>query len=141
MIGYGVVGSGIVGLLHKNAATIAARAGEQIEVRYILDLRDFPESPYGAKHIKDFNLILADESIGVVMEAIGGINPAYQFTKALLKAGKSVVTSNKELVANKGAELLSIARAHGGNYLFEASVGGAIPIIRPLSACLAANEI
>ena len=141
VIGYGVVGSGTVELFEKNRDSINAKVGRDCDIKYIVDLRDFPDSPFADKMVKDFNTVLEDDEIEVVAEVIGGINPAYTFTKQALERGKSVVTSNKELVANKGAELLKIAHEHNCNYLFEASVGGGIPIIRPLNKCLAGNTI
>lgn len=141
VMGFGVVGSGVVELSAKNAASIAKRAGQDVEVKYILDLRDFPDSPFADRVIHDFNTILEDPEIAVVAEVMGGLEPAFSYSKALLCAGKSVVTSNKQLVAEKGAELLALAKEHNVNYLFEASVGGGIPIIRPLHMCLAANQI
>lgn len=141
VLGHGVVGSGVAELLMKNSESIAKKAGEEIRVKYILDLRDFPDLPYGEKFIKDFNIILNDPCVKVVVEAMGGVNPAYDFIKASLEAGKSAVTSNKEMVAAKGAELLKIAREKNVNFMFEASVGGGIPVINPLHQCLAANEI
>ena len=141
VLGYGVVGAGVVELLHKNESGISKRANEKIEIKYILDIRDFPDSPYHSLFIKDFEKILFDEEIEVVVEVIGGLNPAYSFVKRSLLAGKSVVTSNKELVATYGDELLKIAKDNNLNFLFEASVGGGIPIIRPINQCLAANEI
>lgn len=141
VMGYGVVGSGTVEVFYKNHSSIAQKIGEDIDIKYILDLRDFEDSPYKDKFIKDFNIILNDSEISVVVEVIGGLNPSYNFVKSLLEAGKSVVTSNKELVAEKGAELLHIAREKKVNFFFEASVGGGIPIIRPLHHCLSANEI
>ncbi len=141
VMGYGVVGSGTVEVFYKNLSSIETKVGDDIDIKYILDLRDFDDSPYKDKFIKDFNIILNDPEITVVVEVIGGINPAYNFVKSLLEAGKSVVTSNKELVAEKGAELLHIAREKKVNFFFEASVGGGIPIIRPLHHCLSANEI
>ncbi len=141
VMGYGVVGSGTVEVFYKNLSSIETKIGDDIDIKYILDLRDFNDSPYKDKFIKDFNIILNDPEITVVVEVIGGINPAYNFVKSLLEAGKSVVTSNKELVAEKGAELLHIAREKKVNFFFEASVGGGIPIIRPLHHCLSANEI
>lgn len=141
VIGYGVVGSGTVELFEKNKESIANKVGRDVEIKYILDLRDFPDSPYGEKHIKDFNILLNDKEVEVVAEVVGGVTFAYDYTKRLLESGKSVVTSNKELVAKKGAELLKIAKEHNANYLFEASVGGGIPIIRPLHKCLAGNSI
>lgn len=141
VLGYGVVGSGTVEVFYKNKHNLEKKAGEPLDIKYILDLRDFPDSPYADKFVKDFNIILNDPEITVVTEVIGGINPSYDFVKSSLLAGKSVVTSNKELVAKKGAELLKIAREHNVNFFFEASVGGGIPIIKPLHACLEANEI
>lgn len=141
IMGHGVVGSGVAELLVKNGASIAKKTGRAIEVKYILDLREFNGCPYKDKFTKDFNVILSDPDIKVVVEAMGGLHPAYDFTKACLEAGKHVVTSNKEVVAEKGAELLSIAERNNINYLFEASVGGGIPVIRPLHQSLAANEI
>lgn len=141
VLGYGVVGSGTVELFEKNRELIDKRIDRDCDIKYIVDLRDFPGDKFSDLIIKDFNTVLEDDEIEVVAEVIGGIEPAYSFTKAALERGKSVVTSNKELVANKGAELLQIAHEHNVNYLFEASVGGGIPIIRPLNKCLAANRI
>ena len=141
VLGYGVVGSGTVEVIYKNKELLEKKAGEALDVKYILDLRDFPDSPYADKFTKDFNVILNDPEVTVVAEVIGGIKFSYGYVKSLLEAGKSVVTSNKELVAEKGAELLAIAHEHNVNFFFEASVGGGIPIIRPLHQCLAANEI
>ena len=141
VMGHGVVGSGVVEVLYKNQKSIDQRAGEGIRLKYVLDLLDFPGLSYSDKFIKDFSIIENDPEIAVVVEVMGGLNPAYDFVKRCLLAGKSVVTSNKELVAAKGSELLSIAREQNVNFLFEASVGGGIPIIRPMSQCLAANEI
>ena len=141
VLGYGVVGSGVVELVHKNPQTISKKAAMPIEIKYILDIRDFDDSPYAKLFVKDFNVILNDPEVEVVVEVIGGTKPAYDFVKNSLLAGKSVVTSNKELVATHGDELLAIAKEKNVNFLFEASVGGGIPIIRPLNQCLAANEI
>lgn len=141
VLGYGVVGSGVVELMHKNPESINSKAGTDIEIKYILDIRDFDDSPYKDLFTKDFNVILNDSEIDVVVEVIGGLNPAYSFVKESLLNGKSVVTSNKELVSVYGDELLQIARDNNKNFLFEASVGGGIPIIRPINQCLAANEI
>ena len=141
VLGYGTVGSGVVDLMEMNADTIAANAGEPIEVKYIVDIRDFSSDKNASKFVKDFSVIENDPEVSVVVETIGGLNPAYDFTKRALLAGKSVVTSNKELVATYGAELLAIAREKNANYLFEASVGGGIPVIRPIAQCLAANKI
>ncbi|MGN0640613.1 MAG: homoserine dehydrogenase, partial [Oscillospiraceae bacterium] len=128
-------------VFYKNRENLEKKAGEPLDIKYILDLRDFPDSPYADKFVKDFNVILNDPEVTVVTEVIGGINPSYDFVKSSLMAGKSVVTSNKELVAKKGAELLTIAREKNVNFFFEASVGGGIPIIKPIHACLEANEI
>ena len=141
-MGYGVVGSGVAEVLKKNNASITKRSmQDEMKVTRILDLRDFPGDENEALFTKDFKDILNDESIGIVVETMGGVNPAYDFVLDCLKAGKSVVTSNKELVAAKGYELLKVAEEKNVNFLFEASVGGGIPIIRPISQCLAANEI
>lgn len=141
VMGFGVVGSGTVELFYKNRQKIEKSAGSELDIKYILDIRKFPESPFADKIIDDVNLIINDDEIKVVAETMGGVEPAYTFTKKCLENGKSVVTSNKELVAEKGAELLELARQKNVNYFFEASVGGAIPIIRPLHRCLAANDI
>ncbi len=141
VLGYGTVGSGVVELMETNAATIAENTGEAIDVKYILDIRDFSNDKNASKFVKDFSVIENDPEISVVVETIGGTNPAYDFTKRALLAGKNVVTSNKELVAKHGAELIAIAKERNLNYLFEASVGGGIPIIRPIAQCLAANEL
>ena len=141
ILGYGTVGGGVADVLFENAATIGSRVGEELNVKYILDIREFPGDRFEAKITKDFNAILADPEIKVVCETMGGLKPAYDFTKALLEAGKSVCTSNKELVAAHGPELIQIAKDHNCMYLFEASVGGGIPIIRPLLDCLTAEEI
>ncbi len=141
ILGHGVVGSGVAEVLRKNAQSIAHKAGDTIEIRRILDLREFPDSPYAALFTKDFKDILNDGDIRIVVETMGGLHPAYEFVKSCLLAGKSVVTSNKELVAAKGDELLEIARDNNLNFLFEASVGGGIPILRPIDQCLAANEV
>lgn len=140
VMGHGTVGSGVVEVIHTNKYQVEKNLGEQICIKRILDLRDFDVS-YADLFTKDFNDILEDDDISVVAEVMGGIHPAYEFTKSLLERGKSVCTSNKELVAAKGAELLQVAAAHHVNYFFEASVGGGIPIIRPLHTCLAANRI
>jgi len=140
IIGYGTVGSGVYEVVAGNR-NISARAGQEITVKYILDIRDFSSLPHGNLFINDFSVIISDPEISVVVETMGGVDPAYEYTKSALMAGKHVVTSNKELVATHGAELLGIAKQMNINYMFEASVGGGIPIIRPLSQCLAANEI
>lgn len=142
VMGYGTVGSGVVEVFNKNHESIVKRSTQSaLEIRYILDLRDFPGDPNADKFIKDFNIILNDPEVKIVVETMGGLHPAFEFVSSLLKAGKSVVTSNKELVAAKGYELLKIAEENNVNFLFEASVGGGIPIIRPITQCLAANEI
>ena len=142
IMGYGTVGSGVAEVIKNNFDSIKKRTGDkELNVKYILDLRDFPGDENEDKLTKDFNDILNDESVKIVVETMGGVNPAFDFTMKLLAAGKSVVTSNKELVAQKGLELLEAAEKYQVNYLFEASVGGGIPIIRPMTQCLAANEI
>ena len=142
VMGYGTVGSGVVEVIESHSDVIAKRTGgETLELGYILDLRDFPEDSHKDKFTKDFNDILNDPEVKIVAEAMGGVNPAFDFTMKLLKAGKAVVTSNKELVAQKGLELLKAAEEGKTNYLFEASVGGGIPIIRPINQCITADEI
>jgi len=141
VLGHGVVGSGVVELFYKNRKSIEKHAGTEMDIKYILDLRDFPESPYADKFTKNFDDILNDDEVVSVAECMGGVEPAFTFVKACLEKGKSVSTSNKELVAEKGDILLQTAKEHNCNFFFEASVGGAIPIIRPLHRCLAANDI
>lgn len=141
VMGYGTIGSGVVDVLRINKDKITERAGEEVEVKYILDLRDFPGDPMEDAIVHDYQVIVNDPEIGVVVETMGGVEPAYTFVKAMLEAGKQVATSNKNLVAAKGAELIKIAREHNVNFQFEASVGGGIPIIRPLNKCLTADEI
>lgn len=141
VLGHGVVGSGTVEVFDKSILKIKSVLGVDAKVKRILDLREFPDSPYVEKFTKNFDDILNDDEISVVAEVMGGLHPAYEFVSACLKAGKSVVTSNKELVASKGAELLATAKENGVSFLFEASVGGGIPIIRPLHRCLFANEV
>ncbi|MCM1507209.1 MAG: homoserine dehydrogenase [Ruminococcus flavefaciens] len=141
VLGHGVVGSGVVELFYKNKNSIEKHAGTEMDIKYILDLRDFPDSPYKEKFTKNFDDILNDDEVTSVAECMGGVEPAFTFTKKLLEKGKSVSTSNKELVAKKGDILLKTAKEHNCNFFFEASVGGAIPIIRPLHRCLAANDI
>ena len=131
VLGYGTVGSGVVEVLNTNGASIAKRAGDTIEVKSVLDLRDFPGDPVQRKLVKDFQVIVQDPDVKIVAEAMGGLHPAYDFVISCLEAGKSVVTSNKELVAAKGDELLEIVRRNNLNFLFEASVGGGIPLRRP----------
>ena len=141
VLGYGTIGSGVVEVLQTNAMIIAKRAGEEIVVKYILDLRDFPGDPNEDKIVHDYDIIHNDEDVQVVVECMGGVEPAYTFVKKALLQGRSVATSNKELVAKYGAELIAIARGKNVNFLFEASVGGGIPIIRPLVQCLTADII
>ncbi len=142
VMGYGTVGSGVVEVFNKNHDSIVRRSTrDSLDLKYILDRRDFPDDPNEDKFIKDFNIILNDADVKIVVETMGGLHPAFEFVSSLLKAGKSVVTSNKELVAAKGYELLTLAEENNVNFLFEASVGGGIPIIRPITQCLAANEI
>ncbi len=141
VMGYGTIGSGVVEVLEVNKELITERVGEPIEVKYILDLRDFPGDPYEKCIVHDYNVIVNDPEIDIVVEAMGGVEPAYTFVKAMLLAGKEVTTSNKNLVAEKGAELIAIAREKNINFMFGASVGGGIPIIRPLNTCLTADEI
>lgn len=141
VMGYGTIGSGVVEILEQNKDVIAKRAGQEVELKYVLDLRDFPDSPVADKIIHDFKTIETDEEVKIVVEAMGGLNPAYPFVKACLLGGKHVVTSNKALVAAYGTELLEIAREKKVNFFFEASVGGGIPIIRPLYRCLMGERI
>ena len=141
ILGHGTVGSGVAEVILTHAESIARRAGEEISIKYILDLKDFPGLSYSNLFVKDFNIILNDPEVSTVVEVMGGLKPAFDFVKACLENGKNVVTSNKELVAAKGAELLAIAKKHNLNFLFEASVGGGVPIIRPITTCLAANDV
>ena len=141
VMGYGVVGSGVVEVLTTHTDHIAKRAKEEIGIKYILDLREFPDSPFADKFTKSFDDIVNDPEVRVVVEVMGGLHPAFEYSMRCMEAGKSVVTSNKELVATKGAELLKVAQEKNVNFLFEASVGGGIPIIRPISQCLAANDV
>jgi homoserine dehydrogenase len=139
ILGFGTVGSGVYEILkNKN---LCDSAGEEIEVKYILDIRDFDDEEIKKYLTKDFDVIANDKEIGVVAEVMGGLHPAYEFTKKLLESGVSVVTSNKELVATYGAELLEIAQKNNASYMFEASVGGGIPVIRPMTICTKANDI
>ncbi len=141
ILGFGVVGSGVAEVLTQNKNIIENKLNEEIEIKYILDLRDFPDSPFGDKVIHNFDTILNDDEISIVVEMMGGSHPAYDFSKASLLAGKNVVTSNKEVVAKFGTELLQIAKEKNVRYLFEASVGGGIPIIRPINNDLVSNKI
>lgn len=141
IMGYGTIGSGVLEVLQINQSSIAKRVGDGIEVKYILDLRDFPGEPIQDKIIHDYKTIAEDEEVRIVVETMGGVEPAYTFVKTMLEAGKHVTTSNKALVAAKGAELIALAKEKNVNFMFEASVGGGIPIIRPLNSCLTADEI
>ena len=141
ILGFGTVGSGVAEVLTTNGGLIDHRVDDLVRLKYIVDVRDFPDSPYQDRFVKDFAVIENDPEVDIVVETIGGAKAALDFTRRALEAGKSVVTSNKELVASHGYELTQLAREKGVCYLFEASVGGGIPIIRPLSQCLAANEI
>ena len=141
VLGFGVVGSGVAEVLSTNGAHIDRKVDDLIRLKYILDVRDFPGSPFADKVVHDFSIIENDPDVSIVVETIGGAKAAKDFTERALRAGKSVVTSNKELVAAHGYGLLQLAKEHDASYLFEASVGGGIPIIRPLSQCLAANQI
>ena len=141
VLGYGTVGSGVVEVIDTNHASINKKAGDEINIKYVLDLRDFPGDPVEDILVHDFEEIINDPEVDVIAEVMGGLEPAYTFTKRALEAGKCVCTSNKELVAQHGTELLQIAKDHDINYMFEASCGGGIPIIRPLSSSLTADEI
>ncbi len=141
VLGYGTVGSGVVEVIETNKTDINKKAAEVLAVKYILDLRDFPGDPYESKVVHDYNMILNDPEVKIICETMGGTKPAYEFTKQALLLGKSVCTSNKELVAAHGPELIKIAKENHCNYLFEASVGGGIPIIRPLNYSLTAEHI
>lgn len=141
VMGYGTVGSGVVEVVNTNGARISQRIGDELNIKYVLDLKEFPGDPVQDKIVHDFETIVNDDDIKIVVEVMGGIEPAYTFVKRCLQAGKSVATSNKALVAKHGAELLSIAKDRSINFLFEASVGGGIPIIRPLNSSLTADEI
>ena len=141
VLGYGVVGSGTVEVFYKNKASLEKKVGEELDIKYILEIRDCPDERYRDKFTKSFDDIVNDPEVSVVAEVIGGVKYSYGYVKSCLEAGKSVVTSNKELVASKGAELLAIAKEHNVNFFFEASVGGGIPIIRPLNQCLSTDEI
>ena len=141
ILGHGVVGSGVAEILLTHKESLQKKVHEEISIKRILDLRDFPGLSYSDKFTKNFEDIVNDDEIKVVAEVMGGVNPAFDFVKRCLEANKSVVASNKELVAKKGAQLLAIAKEHNVNFLFEASVGGGIPIIRPLNNCLVANDV
>ena len=141
VMGYGTVGSGVVEIIDKNQKEVNEKAGDEVSVKYILDKRDFPGDPHQDKFIKDYNILVEDPEVDIVVEAMGGIETAYKFTKEALLAGKSVCTSNKAVVAEHGPELLKIAKEHNCTYIFEASVGGGIPIIRPLHTSFTAEKI
>lgn len=141
VLGYGTVGSGVVEVIEKNKDMVNKKAGEELSIKYILDVRDFPGDPYENKVVHDYQTIVNDPEIQIICETMGGTGAAYEFTKQALQVGKSVCTSNKELVAAHGPELLTMAKEHKCNYLFEASVGGGIPIIRPLNYSLTAEKI
>ena len=141
VMGYGTIGSGVVEVLDINKNSIAKRAVEEISVKYVIDLRDFPGDPIQDKVVHDYKVIAEDPEVSIVVETMGGVEPAYTFVKTMLEAGKHVTTSNKALVAAKGAELIALAKEKNVNFMFEASVGGGIPIIRPLNSCLTADEI
>ena len=141
LLGFGCVGSGTAEVLTENKKIIEERLGCEYQIKYILDLREFPDSPFGGLVVHDFNTILNDKDVSIVAEMMGGSHPAYDFTKACLEAGKSVITSNKEVVAKYGVELADIAAKNGARYMFEASVGGGIPLIRPMTVDLASNKI
>ena len=141
IMGYGTVGSGVYEVIRTNEKSIDKKVGQELRIKYVLDLREFPGDPVMEVLTHDFEDIIKDEEVRIVAEVMGGLHPAYEFTRRCLEAGKSVCTSNKELVAEHGAELIQIAKDHQVNYLFEASVGGGIPIIRPLNSSLTADVI
>ena len=141
IMGFGTIGSGVAEVLDINRKSIAARVGEEVELKYVLDLRDFEGDPIQDKIVHDYKVIAEDPEVAIVVETMGGVEPAYTFVKTMLEAGKHVTTSNKALVAAKGAELIALAKEKNVNFMFEASVGGGIPIIRPLNSCLTADEI
>lgn len=141
ILGFGVVGGGVVDLITKNFSEVTKLGGDEINIKYILDLRDFPDSPFADKVIHDFNIILNDESVSTVIEVMGGSHPAYEFTVAALKARKNVITSNKEVVANFGDEFLKLSKENKVSYRFEAAVGGGIPVISPMISCIGQNKI
>lgn len=140
-MGYGTVGSGVYEVIKTNQKSIDKKVGQELQIKYVLDLREFPGDPVMDVLTHDFEDIISDDEVKIVAEVMGGLHPAYEFTKRCLEAGKSVCTSNKELVAEHGAELIQLAKDHQVNYLFEASVGGGIPIIRPLNSSLTADVI
>ena len=141
IMGFGTIGSGVAEVLDINKKSIAARVGDEVELKYVLDLRDFEGDPIQSKIVHDYKVIAEDPEVSIVVETMGGVEPAYTFVKTMLEAGKHVTTSNKALVAAKGAELIALAKEKNVNFMFEASVGGGIPIIRPLNSSLTADEI
>ena len=141
VMGYGTVGSVVVEVINTNAAGIERELKDDMKVKYVLDLREFPSDPVQSILVHDFDVIVNDPEVDVIAETMGGLHPAYEYTKRALEAGKSVCTSNKELVAAYGAELLELAKNNNVNYFYEASVGGGIPIIRPLNYALTAEII
>ena len=141
ILGFGVVGGGVADLITKNAKETSALGGDEINIKYILDLRDFPDSPFADRIVHDYNIILNDPEISTVIEVMGGSHPAYEFTTAALSKGKNVITSNKEVVANFGDEFLRLAKENGVSYRFEAAVGGGIPVISPMTSCIGQNKI
>ena len=141
IMGHGVVGSGVAEIIATHKQKLFSAVGEELYIKHILDLREFPDSPFADRFTKDFRDIADDIEVRIVVETMGGIHPAYEFVKECLSQGKSVVTSNKELVAAHGAELLAVAKETNANFLFEASVGGGIPILRPINQCLVANNV
>ena len=141
ILGFGVVGNGVAELLTNNNKQIAALGGDEVSIKYILDLRDFPDSPFSDKVIHDFDTILSDPAVDCVIEAMGGSHPAYEYTLSALKAGKNVITSNKEVVARYGHEFLQAAEENGVSYRFEAAVGGGIPVISPMISLINQNKI
>ncbi len=141
ILGFGVVGGGVAELIMNNAPLVARLGGEEINIKYILDLRDFPDSPLASRVVHDYNIILSDPQVDCVIEVMGGSHPAYEYTMAALKAGKSVITSNKEVVARYGDEFLATAKENGVCYRFEAAVGGGIPVISPMISFIGQNKI
>lgn len=141
ILGFGVVGGGVAKLLTDNKSEVTRLGGEEINIKYILDLRDFPDSPFADRVVHDFDIILSDPTVDTVIEVMGGAHPAYEYTMAALKAGKSVITSNKEVVSKYGDEFLKEAEGGGACYRFEAAVGGGIPVISPMISCVGQNKI
>ncbi|MDE5780345.1 MAG: homoserine dehydrogenase [Lachnospiraceae bacterium] len=141
ILGYGTVGSGVFEVIKTNSEIVAKKAGQEVNIKYVLDLREFPGDPVMDVLVHDYDVILNDPEVEVIAEVMGGVEPAYTFVKSALMKGKSVCTSNKELVAKHGSELIEIAKEHGRNFFFEASCGGGIPIIRPLIQCITADDV